>query len=113
MGVLDGPSEKEVEEQVKEYQLTLFDISLAKYPYAIVMSYGERSMRDVFLSERLSIKKTVAMFRQVAEALEYLHSKGWSHGDLKMLNVVRIGTAFRLIGNVYIQLYRWCLYIIP
>ena len=113
VGVQDRP--KDVEKQVKEYQFTLFGVSLSDYSYAMIMPYGERSLREIFMSERPSSTMIIEIFRQLAKALEYLHEMGWVHGDLKMLNVVRIGLTYRLIGNVYILLYLWCflIYIIP
>ena len=109
--VQEGPSEKEIEKQVKEYHFTRFGVSLSDYSYAMIMPYGERSLREIFMSERPSSTTIIEIFRQLATALKYLHSEGWSHGDLKMLNVVRIGTTFRLIGNMYILLYLWCFFI--
>ena len=70
--------------------LPLVDSHLTRPPYYIVLPrvHGE-SLRDV-LSRlgRLTIPRALGVVRQVAEALETLHSAGWIHGDLKPDNIL-------------------------
>ncbi len=70
---------------------------LEDYKYAIVMPCADRNMDTIFRSERPDLNSVRAQAQQVAEAISHLHDRGIVHGDLKLLNIVRIGHRLRLI----------------
>ena len=49
------------------------------------MPQGERDLAVVALKERLKLPDIHRIMGQIAEALAYLHSKGISHADVKLL----------------------------
>ena len=54
-------------------------------------------MKNIFDAERPSLIDTRKMTKSVGEAMGHLHSLHLMHGDLKMLNVVRMGSQLKLI----------------
>jgi serine/threonine protein kinase len=70
---------------------------LAGYKYAIVMPCADRNMDTIFRSERPDLNTVRAHAQQVAESIQHLHDQGIVHGDLKLLNIVRIGHRLCLI----------------
>ncbi len=70
---------------------------LKDYKYAIVMPCADRNMDTIFRSERPDLNSVRALAQQVAESISHLHDRGIVHGDLKLLNIVRIGHRLRLI----------------
>jgi serine/threonine protein kinase len=54
-------------------------------------------MDTIFRSERPDLNAVRAQAQQVAESIRHLHDRGIVHGDLKLLNIVRIGHRLRLI----------------
>ena len=66
--------------------------NLADYPFVIVMSAGERNLKEVMDQEQFvyvsqnhhtqnQIKRCV---EEVMSALQHVHEKGCSHGDIKV-----------------------------
>lgn len=53
----------------------------------IVMPYYGQNMRDFLLRSRSQPFHPRKYMRQIFEALECLHEKGWMHGDLKAANI--------------------------
>ncbi|RHZ32030.1 hypothetical protein DYB37_013236 [Aphanomyces astaci] len=75
----------------------LSHINMAEYANLVVMPAADRSLEDIFLKERPSEAQVIDMIKQVAAALDHLHSHRIVHGDLKKLNVLRMGVHLKLI----------------
>jgi tetratricopeptide (TPR) repeat protein len=72
------------------YIVTVFDAGGIGGEYYFVMEYIEgRNLKDM-IRERgaLPVRQTVAIFRELAEALNYAHIKGVIHRDIKTSNVM-------------------------
>eukprot|EP00984_Skeletonema_dohrnii_P005207 scaffold1824_cov104-Skeletonema_dohrnii-CCMP3373.AAC.7 len=67
----------------------LKDIVLGKY--AIVMGAGPRNLLQIFYQEQPKIDDVRHILKQVFEAVKHLHEKKLMHGDIKMLNIIRLG----------------------
>lgn len=65
--------------------------------YGLVMPAADRSLDAIFRSERPSISNIRYMMHEVGLALLHCHSHQVVHGDLKMLNVLRVDGKMRLI----------------
>ncbi|GMI23199.1 hypothetical protein TeGR_g7025, partial [Tetraparma gracilis] len=63
---------------------------LAEYKYAVLMPAADRNLDTIFRSERPDINAIRHLAQSTAAAVGHLHSKSLIHGDLKLLNVVRI-----------------------
>ncbi|KAF0687404.1 Aste57867_20852 [Aphanomyces stellatus] len=61
------------------------------------MPAADRSLDDIYRKERPNESERRNLLQQVAEALQYLHSKELVHGDVKKLNVVRVDNHLKLI----------------
>ena len=73
---------------------------LEDFPYMIVMDAGERNLSDVLAKENIAGRDwdTIRSFSiQIAKCVAHLHDKGIIHGDIKPLNIVRMGGGFKLI----------------
>ncbi|RLO12439.1 hypothetical protein DYB28_009408, partial [Aphanomyces astaci] len=73
------------------------NVNMAEYANLVVMPAADRSLEDIFLKERPSEAQVIDMIKQVAAALDHLHSHRIVHGDLKKLNVLRMGVHLKLI----------------
>ncbi|KAK1747141.1 serine/threonine-protein kinase [Skeletonema marinoi] len=67
----------------------LKEIVLGKY--AIVMGAGPRNLLQIFYQEQPKIENVRHILKQVFEAVKHLHEKKLMHGDIKMLNIIRLG----------------------
>ena len=73
---------------------------MEEFPYMIVMDAGERNLSDVLAKENIAGRDwdTIRSFSiQIAKCIAHLHGKGFIHGDIKPLNIVRMGGGFKLI----------------
>lgn len=73
---------------------------LQEYPYCLVMPRADRTLKHVIDHEHLCGRDFDAIKQicsQLARAVGHLHSRGRIHGDLKPLNVVRLGADVKLI----------------
>jgi len=78
--------------------VTLHDgAPLSSYRYCIVMPAADRSLDDIYKKERPEEDQLRPMMRQLAEAVAHCHERQVVHGDLKMLNVLRVDGSIRLI----------------
>ena len=73
------------------------ELSLKDYEYCIVMPAADRTLDAIFRFERPDINLVRALMKDVAEALQHLHKNNIIHGDLKMLNILRVDGHMRLI----------------
>jgi hypothetical protein len=64
--------------------------------YVIVMDAADRSMLQIVQQERPGLNGKRMLFQQLVEAVVHLHTKGYAHGDIKMLNAVRLAHDARL-----------------
>ena len=60
------------------------------YPFILVMERADCDLAVVALKERLDLLKSQRIGREVAVALRHLHGKKVIHGDVKLLNLVRL-----------------------
>ncbi|KAL3938522.1 MAG: hypothetical protein SGBAC_006589 [Bacillariaceae sp.] len=67
------------------------------YKHVIVMPFGDRNLDTIFRSERPDMVTVRTLAKEIGEAVAYLHENELLHGDLKMLNVVRINGRLSLI----------------
>ena len=73
---------------------------LAEKLYCIVMPFGDRNLYVTLKQERFAgrdFDEVRHVFAQIVKCVDYLHTKGILHGDLKPLNIVRLGTQWKLI----------------
>ncbi|CAK4699725.1 hypothetical protein AeMF1_006957 [Aphanomyces euteiches] len=73
------------------------NLPLENYPHLLVMPAADRSLEDIFLKERPSEHQIRYMLQEVALALDSLHSRGFVHGDLKKLNILRVNNLLKII----------------
>eukprot|EP00984_Skeletonema_dohrnii_P009005 scaffold3377_cov69-Skeletonema_dohrnii-CCMP3373.AAC.1 len=91
------PSDTEIANAVKEgkgglktiQDKFLKDIVLGKY--AIVMGAGPRNLLQIYHQEQPNTDAVRDMLTQVFKAVKHLHEKKLMHGDIKMLNIIRLG----------------------
>jgi len=57
---------------------------------AIVMDAADRNLFQIYQSERPDLNTVRVLMFQVMECVDHLHERGLVHGDIKMLNVVRL-----------------------
>ncbi|KAF0702488.1 Aste57867_7786 [Aphanomyces stellatus] len=90
-----------VDQQTFENNLTNLkihgDYTMSEYPHVMVMPAADRSLEDIYLKERPGENERRILLQQVAEGLQHLHDNDLVHGDVKKLNVVRVGNRLKLI----------------
>jgi TonB family protein len=65
----------------------------------LVMEYAEEDLADILPQRALTPEETRDMLGPVLDALEYLHGKGFVHGDLKPANILATGDHLRLSSD--------------
>jgi len=85
----------------QEYSQGLARLGYSDYPYCLVLPAADRSLTDIIGKERIvggrDVKAVGKIAVQLVRALEHVHSKSRIHGDVKPLNVMRIGADIKLI----------------
>jgi serine/threonine protein kinase len=82
------------------FRLDIERRNLDDYPYLVVMPAGDKSLQNIIFTEHIAgidWPKIKNIARQIAAALEHIHSRGYIHGDIKPLNIIRIEDSIRLI----------------
>ena len=69
---------------------------LGKYKYALVMPLADRDLDAICFSENLDTETVRSYARDVALAIQHIHSKRIMHGNLNMKHIVRFGGKLRL-----------------
>eukprot|EP01034_Spumella_vulgaris_P019694 gene19694-25200_t len=90
--------EDTVSEGLKDSQLTKAE---AESMYCVVMPLADRNLFVALKQERFVAQEDLSdvkhIFTQLLKCADHMHSKGMLHGDLKTLNIVRIGGDWKLI----------------
>ncbi len=63
------------------------------------MEYAEEDLADILPQRALTPEETRDMLGPVLDALEYLHGKGFVHGDLKPANILATGDHLKLSSD--------------
>ena len=70
---------------------------LGEFPYGLIMPAADKSMDSIYRSERPDEVHIMSMMRDVALALKHCHDNEIVHGDVKMLNILRVNNKILLI----------------
>jgi TonB family protein len=65
----------------------------------LVMEYAEEDLSQILPQRALTPEETRDMLGPVLDALEYLHGKGFVHGDLKPSNILATGDRLKLSSD--------------
>ncbi len=65
----------------------------------LVMEYAEEDLSQILPQRALTQEETLDMLGPVLDALEYLHGKGFVHGDLKPANILATGDRLKLSSD--------------
>lgn len=65
----------------------------------LAMEYAEEDLADILPERALSAEETRDMLNPVLDVLEYLHGKGYVHGDLKPANILATGDQLKLSSD--------------
>ena len=65
----------------------------------LVMEYAEEDLSQILPQRALTTEETRDMLCPVLDALEYLHGKGFVHGDLKPTNVLAMGDHLKISSD--------------
>ena len=63
---------------------------------AIVMDAADRNLFQIYQSERPDLNAVRFLMEQVMRCVDHVHTQGLVHGDIKMLNIVRLSLDQRL-----------------
>ena len=72
----------------------------SEYPYCVVMEVADHNLKKLIDQQSICGKEWEeirSITRQLATALEHIHSKGIVHGDVKPTNIVMTGKKLRII----------------
>jgi TonB family protein len=73
---------------------------IASEPVAyVVMENAEENLAEILDGRPLTTEETREMLLQVAGALDFLHSRGMAHGDLKASNIFAIGNTIKISSD--------------
>eukprot|EP01036_Dinobryon_divergens_P037020 gene37020-48316_t len=87
-------------DSVKNINISYLKKDIAERLYTLVMPLADRNMYVSLKQERYAgrdMEEVRHVFIQLTNAVQHMHDKGYLHGDIKPLNVVRMGTQWALI----------------
>ena len=90
------------EEAQKETQTELEKLNLQGYKYALIMHAAEKNLKHLLDSDYICGKDWVeikSIGKHIADCLKHMHSKQFIHGDIKPLNICKMGVqgSYKLI----------------
>ena len=91
--MMEGPSDDEIACALAEDR----NKDKRGYKYAFVMPAADRNLDAIFRQERPDTLHIRSMMREIGEAIAHLHSRGIMHGDLKLLNILRVNNRMCLV----------------
>ena len=68
-----------------------------RHIYVMIMPAADRNLDSIFRFERPDLLYVRTMMYDIGMSLNHMHTRGLMHGDLKMLNIVRVQQHVRLI----------------
>ena len=72
--------------------------------FYLVMEFAEENLADILPQRALTQEETRDMLCPVLDALEYLHGKGFVHGDLKPANILASGDRLKLSSDTILRI---------
>ena len=72
----------------------------SEYPYCVIMEFADHNLKKLIDQQSICGKEWEeirSITRQLATALEHIHSKGIVHGDIKPSSIVMTGKKLRII----------------
>lgn len=83
-----------------DYRTACKSKGLSDYLYCLVMPAADKNLSVIISSERIAGKdwaqiKLITL--HIAQSLQHMHLKGFIHGDIKPLNIMRIDNRTKLI----------------
>jgi len=69
----------------------------------LVVEHAEENLAEILCARPLTTDETREMLLQVADALDYLHSRGMTHNDLKASNILAIGDTVKVSSESVVE----------
>ena len=69
----------------------------------LVMEHAEENLAEILCGRPLTTDESREMLLQVAVALDYLHTRGMAHGDLKASNILAIGDTVKVSSESVVE----------
>lgn len=95
IGLVEDPDNAKYSNDIET--LSIANISLKEYKYCIVMPAADRSLDAIYRYESPSLATRFHYIECIIDDLIAFHRQGIIHGDVKMMNCVRIHDMIRLI----------------